>query len=107
MRKPCPNCFVANFNDYDECEDHFWLCFALHQAGIFKPYIIGSVIPFIRKNEVADIIEQYYGVMQLKWDTFTNAVELLVKCQEQSQRISQHLVQIEAIKKQGLRTLLA
>jgi hypothetical protein len=59
LQKPCPNCFVVTCEDHTERELLFWLCFVLWQAGTFRPFLCGSVIPFIRVRELKEVITQH------------------------------------------------
>jgi hypothetical protein len=52
LDQPCPNCFVAFCSSPDDREFFYWLSYALWQAGIFRIQLIGSVIPFIRINDL-------------------------------------------------------
>jgi len=42
----------------DEKELYYWLCFGLWQARAFRPYLIGSVIPFIRLNDLLQVLNR-------------------------------------------------
>ena len=54
--KPCPNCFEVHLEKSEDFQTLYWLLYALWQAKAFHPYIGGSVIPFIRKKELSDLI---------------------------------------------------
>lgn len=48
LREPCPNCFVV-FTDTVNTNDYlYWLSWGMWQGKAFHPYLIGSVIEFIR-----------------------------------------------------------
>ena len=56
LEHPCPNCFTCLASSQDEKELYYWLCFGLWQARAFRPYLIGSVIPFIRLNDLLQVL---------------------------------------------------
>ena len=56
MHHPCPNCFTCQASSHEEKELYYWLCFGLWQARAFRPYLIGSVIPFIRINDLLQVL---------------------------------------------------
>jgi hypothetical protein len=57
LLEPCPNCFVCICNSDAEKENLYWLLFALWQGKRFHQELIGSVIPYIRKKEMTNLIK--------------------------------------------------
>jgi restriction endonuclease S subunit len=53
LKKPIPNCFAV----YTEEPFLFEYCYMLWKTGKFKASIIGSVIPFIRKKEMEEVLK--------------------------------------------------
>jgi len=106
MRQSCPNCFVMSFDDHEERESYYWTCFAMFQARIFEPYLTGSVIPFLRINDVACLIEaQYFKMLQNK-DKFTRALEKLVSCQQRANKVNYILYLLEIVHKSTLYSIM-
>jgi hypothetical protein len=56
LHHPCPNCFTCQASSLEEKELYYWLCFGLWQGRAFRPYLIGSVIPFIRLNDLLQVL---------------------------------------------------
>jgi hypothetical protein len=52
MNNPCPNCFVCICSSEEEKEMLYWLVMGLCQGRVFEQYLCGSVIPFVRINDV-------------------------------------------------------
>ena len=52
MNDPCPNCFVCICSSEEEKEMLYWLVMGLCQGRVFEQYLCGSVIPFVRINDV-------------------------------------------------------
>tara|TARA_B100000508_G_scaffold138542_1_gene134854 strand:+ start:10969 stop:11415 length:447 start_codon:yes stop_codon:yes gene_type:complete len=57
LEKPCPNCFVCQCDTKEEKEKIYWLLYALWQGNKFQATLVGSVIPFIRKKDLINLIE--------------------------------------------------
>lgn len=52
LNEPCANCFLVNVEFEQNRELFYWLCFALWKAGHFRRRLVGSVIPFLRINDL-------------------------------------------------------
>ncbi len=50
LNQPCPNCFVLEFSNEDEKENHYWLAYSLWQAK-WHYHLVGSVVLFVRLHE--------------------------------------------------------
>lgn len=57
LRFPIPNCFVCSCDTAEEQEFYFWLCFGLWKGKLIEPHLCGSVIPFIRLQELRQLIQ--------------------------------------------------
>jgi hypothetical protein len=51
LKTPCPNCFVIQFESETDKEEAFYIALSLWKAKFWHPFLIGSVIPFIRIND--------------------------------------------------------
>jgi hypothetical protein len=58
LSESCPNCFVCLCQSEQEKENLYWILFALWQGRRFHQVLCGSVIPFIRKKELSNLIHQ-------------------------------------------------
>lgn len=60
--KPCreswANCFVFLSDDENENDFYFFLILGLWELHIFKPYLSGSVVNFIHRGDLCDMIEE-------------------------------------------------
>jgi hypothetical protein len=36
----------------------YWLCFGLWQGNFFRPFLTGSVIPFLRVEDLKEVIQE-------------------------------------------------
>ena len=51
LNQPCPNCFVLVFPDSEQRTSYYWLAYSLWKNNFWHPYLVGSVIPFLRIND--------------------------------------------------------
>jgi hypothetical protein len=55
QKEPFTNSFVIIFQNENDCESLFFVAYSLWQTKFWHPYLVGSVIPFLRlpdfKNE--------------------------------------------------------
>ncbi len=56
MINPCPNCFVLNCESDEVKQDLYWLIYGLWQGKAFRSNLLGSVILYIRKYELENVI---------------------------------------------------
>lgn len=48
QKEPFTNSFVIMFPDEKDAETVYWLAYSLWMSNFWHPYLIGSVIPFLR-----------------------------------------------------------
>lgn len=79
LHNPCPNCFVVLVNNVNEKEYYFWLCYCLWVGGMFRPFLTGSVIEFLRISELNHVIKASHSHVQLRRQAFIKAIQILSK----------------------------
>lgn len=57
LNEPCANCFTATCENENEKEFYSWLCWGLWQAKQVEHLLIGSVIPYVRKRELLELLQ--------------------------------------------------
>ena len=95
LLQPCQNCFKIEAENEDLREMLFWISFALWKSKAFHPYLIGSVIPFIRIGDFKQVICEKLEVVNAHPAEFTNTIEKLrfFDIKEKQLRDSLRLVQ--------------
>lgn len=78
LKFPCTNCFTLQASSPDEKQLYYWLCYGLWQAKAFRPYLVGSVIPFLRIDDLHQVLN-HAGI---KAETDPAAVQVLVNTLE-------------------------
>ena len=83
LKKPCPNCFAVIANSAKDAEKIYWITYALWQGRIFHQALVGSVIPFIRKKDLQDLISSTLQLADEKEQTFEKTVSSLRQLEQQ------------------------
>lgn len=51
LNESCANCFVIVFSSSEERENLYWTAVSLWKSKFWHPFLVGSVIPFLRLAE--------------------------------------------------------
>ena len=97
LDKPCPNCFVLFAKDEEEKKMYYWLCFGLWQANFFHPFITGSVIPFIRLDDLKQVIHEAF--LKIEKPGFQKSISMMQDLKAYQENISKQLDLIKQAKK--------
>lgn len=106
LRTPCPNCFTISFDDDFSKEQYYWLLYGLWQSRAFHPFLRGSVIPFIIKNDLLFCIKEARERIKHDQKLFEKAVLALKKMEELERQIKAKLKQIDDVKRFVFRNYL-
>jgi hypothetical protein len=99
MEHPCPNCFTFNASTQEEKDHFYWICFGLWQSRSFHQHLIGSVIPFLRLNELSQVINQASEKAQASPANFLKTVEALKILDRHEKQYHRNLLLISEAKK--------
>src|SRR5690554_144993 len=100
LKKPFPKCFVINCNSESEKENLYWIVYSLHQGKQFQVALVGSVIPFIRKNDLIKIIRETQETTYNKPEAIKKTVSSLLQLEQQEEnykRIQNTLKQLRQV----------
>jgi hypothetical protein len=78
LKVACPNCFVCFAHSEQDKERLYWLCFGLWKSKAFHYFLHGSVIEFVRLQELADFIGDQITRAHEEPKKFEKAVAQLV-----------------------------
>ncbi|NOZ36002.1 MAG: hypothetical protein GXO80_11980 [Chlorobi bacterium] len=98
LENPCPNCFVFSVETEAEKEFYYWLTFGLWQSKAFHPFLIGSVIPFIRIGEFKKCIQAAEEKAKENLTVYKKVIKALKLIHQQEQAIKQKLELIKQYK---------
>jgi hypothetical protein len=97
MEKPCPNCFVLFAKSEEEKNRLYWLCFGLWQGNFFRPFLTGSLIPFIRLDDFKTIITE--ALSKINASEFDKSISIMQGLEKYHLNISKQLELIRQAKK--------
>ena len=103
----CPNCFVFSCKSEEERDKYFWICYGLWQSNHFRVYLVGSVIPFLRKSELVMLVDQADSIVRFEGEKFWNQVRLLSEFHEMSNRVKNQLNRLEMTKRAAVAKIIA
>lgn len=95
----CANCFVFIADDLEEKEFFYFLFYGLWQGGLFRPFIGGSVIPFIRIDDLLQVIEEASKKVSIQRDNYLNALEVMKDLENHNANLLKQLALIKQAKK--------
>ena len=61
QKAPFTNSFVIIFQNEEDCESVFFIAYSLWQTKFWHPFLVGSVIPFLRLNDFKKEYNSYGG----------------------------------------------
>jgi hypothetical protein len=96
---PCPNCFKIEAENEEFKETLYWVSFALWRAKAFHPFLIGSVIPFIRIGDYKQLINEKLEVVKASPAEFAETVKQLRFIEMKEKQFLQNLKLIQELKR--------
>ncbi len=96
---PCPNCFKIEAENEDFKEVLYWVSFALWKSKAFHPFLIGSVIPFIRIGDYKQLISEKLEVVKASPAEFAETVKQLRFIEMKEKQFLQNLKLIQELKR--------
>ena len=100
LSEPCPNCFICICQSEQEKENLYWILFALWQGRRFHQVLCGSVIPFIRKKELSNLIQQgqkYAIHFPDKFRKNVQALQLLQQKEKEYAKLTQSIKELKVV----------
>jgi hypothetical protein len=99
MNDPSPNCFVCICSSEEEKDMLYWLVMGLCQGRVFEQYLCGSVIPFIRINDVKKALNWLSFNHTAKLVQYKKKVIAIQKVQQAKISILQQLQSLQSLQK--------
>jgi len=98
LLSPCPNCFKIEAENEEFKELLYWVTFALWKSKAFYPYLMGSVIPFIRLGVYKQIVCEKLEIVKANSAEFTNTIEKLRFIEIKEKQLNENLKLIQDLK---------
>lgn len=106
LNEPCPNCFVIESESEEQKESLYWICFALWQSHRFRQHLIGSVILYIRKKELFNLVRDTFQKAEAKNELFQKSLILLKTVNEKDHNFQDLAASLKKIKREIARDLV-
>jgi hypothetical protein len=106
LDEPCPNCYVCECTTEEDKEALYWICFALWQSYRFRQHLIGSVILYIRKKELLNLVRDSFLKCQTKPELFKKSLILLKTVNEKDLHFQDLAATLKKIKREVARDLV-
>ena len=94
----CPNCFKIETESEEIRDVLYWISYALWKSKAFHPYLIGSVIPFIRIGDFKHIICQNLKVVNKHPAEFSKTIEKLKVIEIKENLLKENLRLVQDLK---------
>ena len=99
LSMPCANSFVVEAETEELKESLYWISFALWRGRAFHPYLIGSVIPFIRIGDYKQLICEKLEVVMRNPAEFAETVKKLHLIELKEKQFKENLQLIQELKR--------
>ncbi len=96
---PCPNCFVCLCENDQDKEELYWLLFGMWQGKAIQTHLIGSVIPFIRLQELSDLIKIGLEKLTINPEKVRKNISKIVQMEKHQVNIQKQLDLIKQMKR--------
>ncbi len=106
LDEACPNCFVIECDSEEQKESLYWICFALWQSHRFRKHLIGSVILYIRKKEMFNLVRDSFLKCQTKPELFQKSLILMKSVTEKNHHFQDLAATLKKIKREVARDLV-
>ena len=95
----CPNSFIIQTDSEEFKEALYWITFALWRTKAFHPYLMGSVIPFIRIGIYKQLITEKIELVQSNPSEFEGIVKKLNFIELKEKQLKENLKLIQDLKR--------
>jgi hypothetical protein len=96
---PCPNCFKIEAETNEFKDTLYWISFALWKSKAFYPYLIGSVIPYIRIGDFKQVVYEKLEIVSANPEGFANAIEKLRFIEIKENHLKENLRLVQELKR--------
>ena len=94
LLQPCPNCFVLSAEVEERKQTLYWIAYSLWKTRAYRPHLVGSVIPFLRKDQCRKLISEAYSSVCTYPGALSKSIALLTDIEQKRQHfqaVSDHI----------------
>ena len=96
---PCPNCFVISCRNAGERDYFRSLLFGLWKAKAFHPFLVGSVIPFIRIGDFRNVVSEQIENLKNKEKAYREDVRKFQALEQKERQMYEQLLLVSELKR--------
>jgi hypothetical protein len=96
---PFTNSFVVIFEKEEDCENIFFIAYSLWQTKFWHPFLIGSVIPFLRLTDFKKAFNPQASLMMVEHEQHLKNVEALKLLEKKEKQYKEDILLINDIRK--------
>ena len=89
QKEPFTNSFVIMFPDEKDAETVYWLAYSLWMSNFWHPFLIGSVIPFLRIQDFKKDFDSKVNEMMQDYELHLKQVQALRLLLEKEDQLKQ------------------
>ena len=99
QKEPFTNSFVIMFPDEKDAETVYWIAYSLWMSNFWYPYLIGSVIPFLRITDFKKDFDSKVNEMMQDHELHIKQVEALRLLLEKEDQLKQKSFLINEVRR--------
>lgn len=95
----CANCYVFLADSIEDKEFHYFIFLGLWELQFFRPHLIGSVIPYIRLDDLITVVEESLNSVKTAERTYDDLQNALNQIEETKSRLQTKINYLITIRK--------
>jgi hypothetical protein len=99
QKEPFTNSFVVIFEKGEDCESLFFIAYSLWQTKFWHPFLIGSVIPFLRLPDFKKEFNSQASLMMVEHEQHQKNVAALKLLEKKEKQYKEDIILINDIRR--------
>ena len=99
QKEPFTNSFVIIFQNEEDCESLFFIAYSLWQTKFWHPFLIGSVIPFLRLPDFKKEFNPQARLMMVEHEQHQKNVAALKLLEKKEKQYKEDMMLINDIRR--------
>lgn len=91
QKEPFANSYVIIFSNQEELESVYWLALSMVKSKFWHPFLVGSVIPFLRIEDFKNHFSDKVNEMLLDFENHQKDIKALRLLQEKEEQFHQNI----------------
>lgn len=91
QKEPFTNSYVIIFSNQEELENVYWLAFSMVKSKFWHPFLVGSVIPFLRIEDFKNHFSNKVNEMLLDFENHQKDIKALRLLQEKEEQLHKNI----------------